>query len=77
MAMRYRHLKQCQFNKDAVAVYRCVFYQAISLRASFPFMASEEIRERTRECSSHSRLLSRAALARLLAAPLNGELALP
>ena len=22
MAMRYRHLKQCSFNKDAVAVYR-------------------------------------------------------
>jgi len=24
MAMRYRHLKQCSFNKDAVAVYRFV-----------------------------------------------------
>ena len=26
MAMRYRHLKQCSFNKDAVAVYRFVCY---------------------------------------------------
>ena len=31
MAMRYRHLKQCSFNKDAVAVYRFVCYLICAL----------------------------------------------
>ena len=49
-----------------------------SLQASSPFMMSEASRERTPARAakhSHSRLLSRAALARLLATPTNGELA--
>ena len=51
-----------------------------SLRASSPIMASEARPERTRERAtksrfSHSRLLSRAGLAWLLATPPNGEFA--
>ena len=47
MAMRYRNLKQCQFNKDAIAVYRCVFYRAISCEKSLHlWQTKRDARER-------------------------------